>query len=110
MTTARPARSPGGSDEITLEPYHDRIREAVGGQLSADDVAAWHRRLAEAWEIGPRAPRHARDPLCRRLGRHARSLDAEKAADLAEHALAFGRAAESYRPPLRLNAQPAKRR
>jgi serine/threonine protein kinase len=111
LTAGRLVRSPGGSDEITFEPYHDRIREAVVGQLSPGDLAAWHRRLAEAWEQSRFARPETLATHYAGAGDAMRaSVYAEQAATLAEHALAFGRAAESYRLLLRLNAHPERRR
>src|SRR5439155_5650885 len=40
----------GRSGDGDVETYHDRIREAVVAQLSGDELATWHRRLATAWE------------------------------------------------------------
>jgi len=92
-------RSTGGRQEI--EPYHDRIREAVVAQLSAEALREHHRRLAAALESSGRA-----DP--EQLALHFREAgDAERAAefavlgaDRAAHALAFDRAARLYRAAL----------
>ena len=36
-----------------IEPYHDRIREAVLARLAPEDLAAFHRALAGAYEAAP---------------------------------------------------------
>jgi serine/threonine protein kinase len=88
-----------------IEPYHDRIREAMLAQLSPDALRAHHRRLAVALEASGRA-----DP--ERLALHFREAgDAERAAEHAalaaertSEALAFDRAAQLYRSALELGA------
>ena len=84
-----------------LEPYHDRVREAVVSRL--DDLPAWHARLARALEASPE-----RD--VERLATHWDGAgDAARAAPLyveaaerASAALAFDRAADFYARCLRL--------
>ena len=110
LTIGRLVRSPA-TDDVLFEPYHDRIREAVVGQLSPEETAACHLRLAEAWEQSGRARPDTLATHYAGAGDASRaSVHAEKAADLAEHALAFDRAAEFYKLLLRLNAQPERRR
>jgi serine/threonine protein kinase len=92
-----------GSDKV--EPYHDRIREAVVGHLDDDSRRKLHRALASGLELEGAA---VSDP--RLLVRHLEAagesvqaaLHAERAAKLAREALAFDRAAELYRTALRL--------
>jgi len=95
---------PGRSD--TLEPYHDRIREAVLVRLPAEARKGHHRRLADALEEGA-----IDDPasLVRHLlaaGESSRAAaHAERAAAHARTVLAFDRAAELYRIAVRLESE-----
>lgn len=86
-----------------VEPYHDRIREAVVRHLAAEDLAACHLRLASAFLSTGRG-----DP--ERLAMHyLEGGDPESAAEYAAtaaakaaEALAFDRAARLYRFALKL--------
>jgi hypothetical protein len=110
LTVGRLVRSPGGEGQ-TLEPYHDRIREAVVAQLSDHGVAQWHRRLAEAWEQSGKARPGTLATHFAGAGETVRASHyAEQAALRAAHALAFDQAAEFYRLLLRLNAHSERRR
>ena len=105
LTVGRLVRSPGGEGQ-TLEPYHDRIREAVVAQLSDHAVAQCHRRLAEAWEQSGKARPGTLATHFAGAGDISRAtVYAEHAALQAAHALAFDQAAEFYRLLLRLNEQ-----
>ncbi|MCG8419974.1 MAG: AAA family ATPase [Proteobacteria bacterium] len=90
---------------VTIEPYHDRVREAVGSRLSSAERRGFHLRLAIA--LDQTATADQRPEL---LFRHLRgagqieraAVQAEKAAQAALDALAFDRAAELYRARLQL--------
>jgi tetratricopeptide (TPR) repeat protein len=89
---------------LALEPYHDRVREAVGGRLADEDRRALHARVAGAAETSG----DQRDPelllrnfvLAGMPERGARY--AETAAERAETAHAFEQAAELWRTALGL--------
>jgi tetratricopeptide (TPR) repeat protein len=91
-------RFAGAADQRRLEPFHDRIREAVLADLSSQRASECHRGLAEALEQAGSA-----DPEV--LARHheaAGNLEAALhfsvlAAEQADRALAFDRAARLYR-------------
>jgi hypothetical protein len=91
-------RVSGSADERRLEPFHDRIREAVLADLSSLRASECHRGLAEALEEAGSA-----DPEV--LARHHEAAgNAEQAlhfsvlaAEQADGALAFDRAARLYR-------------
>jgi tRNA A-37 threonylcarbamoyl transferase component Bud32/tetratricopeptide (TPR) repeat protein len=89
---------------LALEPYHDRVREAVSGHLTAEARSALHARLAVALEAsgGPRDPqlllRHF--TLGQMPDRAARY--AEEAAERSLAAHAFDQAAELWRSALEL--------
>ncbi|MBW2699138.1 MAG: hypothetical protein JRE70_21830 [Deltaproteobacteria bacterium] len=87
-----------------LETYHDRIRKAVVGTLSADELRAHHLQLARAWEqSGCADPQTlAQHWLEAGYGERAAAFAAEAAAQAAE-ALAFDRAARLYRLALELS-------
>ncbi len=94
-----------------LEPFHDRVREAVASRLDADGRRAWHELLARALEERPE-----RD--LEQVARHwegagdaprASSLLRE-AGDRASGALAFDRAADLYQRALALTARDVEAR
>lgn len=80
-----------------VEPYHDRIREAVLSQLNAEALAERHRALAEAMESHDSIDIES---LCfhfREAGEHVRAAAyAERAGEQAVQALAFDRAARLF--------------
>ena len=87
---------------LALEPYHDRVREAVGGRIEPDRRRELHGRIAHALE----AAQEPRDPQL--LLRHFLLADlpqraaryAEDAAQRSEAAHAFDQAAELWRTAL----------
>jgi eukaryotic-like serine/threonine-protein kinase len=100
----------GPSATDTVEPYHDRIREAVLGRLSPEARRDHHRHLADALDAcGADDP----EALVRHLlaaGEARRAAGhAERAAAHAASVLAFDRAAELYRVAVRLeDGSPAR--
>ncbi len=97
------ARTAGARRTDTIEPYHDRVREAVLIGLDAETEKVLHARLAVALEAS-----HTADPEA--LAEHWRGAgDTEKAATYAVwaatqagEALAFDRAAGLYQMALEL--------
>ncbi|HJV22670.1 MAG TPA: AAA family ATPase, partial [Holophagaceae bacterium] len=88
-----------------MEPYHDRIREAVLGTLAPDGLRAHHQALAETleahgWQDPEALARHFEGAGDR--GRAA--TYAAQAGDRAAGALAFERAARYYQKALDLGA------
>jgi serine/threonine protein kinase len=83
-------------DRDLVEPYHDRVVEAIAGRLPEAARLRLHRRLAAAL-AGSHAPP---EPLAYHLAaageRAAAAVHAEQAAARAGAALAFDRAAEWY--------------
>jgi hypothetical protein len=100
LTAEHLVRSDGGR----LEPYHERVRVAVVQELDEATRRERHRRLATALEAGGR---REPEPLLlhwRGAGEDARAAGhAVAAAEQAEAALAFTRAAELYRVALALD-------
>jgi serine/threonine protein kinase len=103
LRSARLIKSTGPASEDEVEPYHDRVREAVVAQLSPDVLRDHHLRIALALEA-------ARDSDPEALGAHfqgggepdkAANYYAEAAAR-ASDALAFDRAATLYRMTLEI--------
>jgi hypothetical protein len=99
-------RSRGIRDDDLVEPYHDRVREAVAAHLSAKEQRSHHLLLAQALEragLGTSRP----ELLLRHLEaggdleRAARA--AVDSARRAEESLAFDRAVDLYRTALRLS-------
>ena len=83
LRAARLIRSSGSSERI--EPYHDRIRETLAAQLSAEGVRRIHGRLVDALEA-----RQIDDPEA--LFAHCRGAGDHPAA--AEHACAAAQKAD----------------
>jgi tetratricopeptide (TPR) repeat protein len=98
-------RSGGNPRRVTLQPYHDRVRESITARLSESEQKDHHHRLAIALELDG-------DPDLERLGAHLRdagererAADAlRRAGDLAASKTAFARAARLYRETLELLA------
>ena len=89
LVTARHA-----GDGVTLEPVHDRIREVVAAALSEPAASAQHRSLADALLAQPKPDPDAVVYHLHRAGDRERArVHALVAAERAEHALAFDRAA-----------------
>jgi hypothetical protein len=99
------------SEETTLEAYHDRIREAVVGQLREAEIPDWHRRLASAWEQSGLARPETLVAHFQASGDLAKTSEyAAAAAEKAQEAVAFERAAEFYALLGRLETDPDRRR
>lgn len=100
------ARSGGGRETDLLEPYHNRVRDAVTARLDARSRLDRHQRLAVALESAGMASERPQ-LLVRHLeaaGQIAKAAElAEESARRAARALAFDRAAELYRTALRLD-------
>ena len=93
-------------DRGIVEPYHDRIRNAVVDGLAQADRVALHGALARALELDRAAPEilalHFRESGDReRAGRHTIA-----AAEAATRMLAFERAAALYRDAIELGGDP----
>ncbi|MEO6773987.1 MAG: protein kinase [Kofleriaceae bacterium] len=107
LRAARFLRSRGDGDDDLVECFHDRIRETALAHLA--DPAAVHRAIAEALELEPVPDPEAIVVQFRASGDDAHTLlYAERAADLAEHKLAFDRAVDLYALALQL-APPGRR-
>src|SRR5262249_32792846 len=104
LRVARLIRTRATADEQELEPYHDRIREAVVSQVPADAQTSLHERLAEAMETAGRGDPETLATHFQRGGNRERATHyARQAAALASEALAFDRAARLYRLALELS-------
>ena len=105
LRTANLVRTGGSLGADPIDPYHDRIREAVLARLSDETRTRYHLALAQALESAGAADA---DP--RALMRHFQGAGdtrraaqyAERAARLAESALAFDQAAELLKVALTL--------
>jgi hypothetical protein len=99
--------------QLALEPYHDRVREAVGGRVDAAHRRDLHARIAYALEAShePRDPQLLlRNFLLAELPERAVRY-AEEAAQRSEAAHAFDQAAELWRTALdAIPREPADRR
>lgn len=86
------------ADGESLEPYHDRIRDAVAEAFPPDQLPALHGRLAEALERSGSADAEDLAHLLRSAGHRDRAAEnAARAADRWMDKLAFHRAASLYR-------------
>ncbi len=96
-------RTTGSHPNDTIEPYHDRIREAVLAHLDVPVRKQHHRRLARALERSRTKDAEALAVHWQEAGERARAHDhAVSAAEQAAAALAFERAARLYRMSLDL--------
>jgi eukaryotic-like serine/threonine-protein kinase len=116
----RPARDPlsqlraeslvrlqGLRDEDPVEIYHDRIREAALRSIERSQLAEIHLALGRALEASGDADAVALSHHFRQAGEDQRATKHTiDAAEQAEAALAFDRAAELYRAALELRALP----
>ncbi|MEQ1506901.1 MAG: AAA family ATPase, partial [Myxococcota bacterium] len=95
----------------SVEPFHDRVREAVTAGLSPAQLGQVHRRLAEAVEGSADPDPEALAIHWRAAGEPARALPyATAAADRAHRSLAFDHAARLYGAAVEACADPALRR
>jgi eukaryotic-like serine/threonine-protein kinase len=98
------ARTTGARGTDTIEPYHDRVRQAVIGHMSPARRTELHRQLAVALEAGTHPGRESALALhwgsAGRMDLAARYADAAARAAAAE--LAFDRAARFFRTALDL--------
>lgn len=96
----------------TIEPFHDRVREAVVFNMPADAKKAWHRRFAKALLTSAEADPEALAIHFQAAGElETAARYAERGADRAAEGLAFDRAASLYRLALELGKHaPAERR
>jgi hypothetical protein len=86
-----------GGGELVVEPYHDRIREAVVAGMSADDKRTAHAGIARALAAEESGDRELMIEHWLGAGDGAKaSRQAEKAAEEAEQRFAFHNAAELY--------------
>jgi serine/threonine protein kinase len=105
LRIANLVRTTGSRAKDTVEPYHDRVREAVLRHLSSKRRRQLHRRIADELQATGAANS---DPhlLIRHLeaagDTHKAAELAVEAADRARQALAFERCAALYRVLLRL--------
>jgi len=99
------ARTGGARPHDPIEPYHDRVREAVVAALSESTRRSRHRELARTLELASPGGEHG--PLLVRhweeAGDHERAArQARHAAVRVSHALAFDHAAALWADALRL--------
>ncbi len=103
LRVAHLVRTSGSRDTDRIEPYHDRVREAVNGHIDAADRRLRHERLSNALE----ASGHA-DPETLAIHFHGAGMidragtAAARAANHAAEVLAFDRAARLYQLALEL--------
>ena len=96
-------RSTGSHPNDTVEPYHDRVREAVIAHLEPEQRKRHHLSLARALEQAESRDAEALASHWQEAGGHAEAYGyARLAAEQAAAALAFERAARLYRLSLEL--------
>ncbi len=101
-------RGSGVRSSDVVEPYHDRVRESVVGQLSEARRRHLHGLLAQALDLAGQVPADVLATHWERAGESARALGATlRAADAAASAFAFDYAAALYRRALKHNAHDA---
>ena len=103
LRAGRLVRTSGGKRRDTIEPYHDRVREALVAHLGDDERRALHDRLARALEWSGQFDPEAASAHWEGAGHADKAARyAAIAAARASQALAFDRAAELYRRSLGL--------
>jgi len=103
------ARLQGPRDEDPVEIYHDRIRETALRAIEPGPLAEIHLALGRALERSGDADAVALSHHFRQAGEDQRATrHTIDAAEQAEAALAFDRAAELYRAALELRALPSE--
>jgi len=94
-------RTSGARAEDQVEAYHDRVRETVAAHLSGERQRAVHRKLALALEASDSGDAEELAPHFHGAGDRDRAAHyASRAAENAEQALAFDRAAAFHRMAL----------
>jgi serine/threonine protein kinase len=105
------AKTVGSRGERKVEPYHDRIREALLARLDRELVRELHARIAPLLEQEPEADFELVAQHYLDAGERERAAALfEKAAERAEEGLAFERAALLYRARLALGRLEARER
>ena len=103
LRAQRLVRTSGQKRRDTLEPYHDRVREAMTAHLGDDERRDLHDRLARALEWSGQFDPEAASAHWQGAGQPDKAARyAAIAAARASQALAFDRAAELYRRSLEL--------
>lgn len=111
LRVANLVRTGGARARDTIEPYHDRVRQAVIARLTADARATLHEALALALEGAASDEHEALSMHWSGAARNERAAHhAVLAAEQAERALAFDRAAQWYRRALDLGHEGDERR
>ena len=111
LRAGRLVRTGGGRGADRIEPYHDRVREAVARRVPGDIRCAHHRELALAIESVGQADPEILTVHWRGAGDAKRAAGhALRAAEQAKAALAFRHAAQLYQLVLELGHDPADRR
>ena len=103
---ARVARS---DEEQWLDTYHDKVRQAVIGNLEPDQIRALHTAIAAKLETWPKVHPATKARHWMAAGDHERAAQYMiEAADQAANQLALARAAELYHQVLELIPEDAK--
>jgi energy-coupling factor transporter ATP-binding protein EcfA2 len=106
LKTASLVRTDGARWADPIEPYHDRVREAVAARVEPQRKRGLHEALAIAFE---RSEHHDPEMLAthwREAGRTREAArHAEKAGEEASRALAFDRAAQWYEQALSMTPE-----
>ncbi len=101
LRAANMVRTADAKELDSVEPYHDRIREGALESLSKESLRARHAALARALEARPAAdPGLLAEHLFGAGERERAAHYARAAAQLADRAMAFERAARWYRATL----------
>jgi serine/threonine protein kinase len=97
LRKVRLVRTTGTHETDAVEPYHQKVRQAVLAKLSPEVVADYHRRLATAMEACGHSASESLAHHWYAAGDKQKAADhAEVAAEKAVRSLAFNRAAELF--------------
>jgi serine/threonine protein kinase len=97
LANARLVRTQAGAECLSVECYHDRIREALVAQLGGPALLERHAALVRALRAADEAPEELVPHLLGAGDREAASRYADIAARRAGQSLAFHKAAELYK-------------
>lgn len=106
LRAAHLVKTSGSRRTDWIEPYHDRVRNAVLANLEPGERGRWHQRLAVALEASSQTQAEALATHWRGAGDPGKAaIYAARAAEDAATALAFDRAARLYRLAVELRGE-----
>jgi hypothetical protein len=104
LRSANLVKVSGNASGRIIEPYHDRVREAVARRLDSESRRGWHERLARALDQAPERDVERLALHWEGAGDAPRAAELfQEAADRASQAFAFDHAVDLYRHSMTLD-------